>query len=178
MEPLPEELPLAICAVIVLDREGKILSLNRDCEVLTGYHSHQVEGEHLWERLLPAAETQSTRGWLDALSANPSPEHHDHHLLTADGDRKPMRWSPAVVMGGETVVLAGVEVTDQRPIQSALAEREARLDAILETAAEGIVTIDEHGIIESFNPAAERMFGYSAGDLVGQNVKVLSLIHI
>lgn len=45
--------------------------------------------------------------------------------------------------------------------------------AILETAVEGIVTIDERGIVQQLNPAAERMFGYTAAEVVGQNVSVL-----
>ena len=40
-----------------------------------------------------------------------------------------------------------------------LPEREALLRAILETSPDGLITIDEDGIIQSFNPAAERMFG-------------------
>ncbi|MCO6045437.1 PAS domain S-box protein [Aeoliella sp. ICT_H6.2] len=52
-------------------------------------------------------------------------------------------------------------------------EGEARLKAILETAVEGIITIDERGRCESINPAAERMFGYSAHEVVGQNISML-----
>lgn len=59
------------------------------------------------------------------------------------------------------------------PAGSALRDTGERLRAILETAVEGIITIDERGIIESFNRAAERMFGYSAPEVVGQNVSVL-----
>jgi two-component system, LuxR family, sensor kinase FixL len=47
------------------------------------------------------------------------------------------------------------------------------LQAILQSAVEGIITISEHGVIESLNPAAERLFGYSESELIGSNVRVL-----
>jgi two-component system, LuxR family, sensor kinase FixL len=54
-----------------------------------------------------------------------------------------------------------------------LEDREARLNAILETAVDGIITIDERGIIESVNAATERIFGYTGDELVGNNVTLL-----
>ncbi|MGK5094334.1 PAS domain S-box protein [Deltaproteobacteria bacterium TL4] len=50
---------------------------------------------------------------------------------------------------------------------------EAKMQAILNMAADGIINIDEHGIIELFNPAAERLFGYSSAEMLGENVKIL-----
>ncbi len=52
-------------------------------------------------------------------------------------------------------------------------DREERLRAILETAVEGIITIDERGTIESFNPASEKIFGYEAAEVIGRNVNML-----
>jgi len=56
----------------------------------------------------------------------------------------------------------------------ALADRENRMRSILDTAADGIITIDEHGSIETFNPAAEAMFGYRREEVVGQNISILA----
>ena len=56
---------------------------------------------------------------------------------------------------------------------AAAQEREKRLRSITRTAPDAIVIIDETGIIDMVNPAAERLFGYSSAELVGRNVKVL-----
>lgn len=51
--------------------------------------------------------------------------------------------------------------------------REATLQAILETVADGIVTIDSAGTVRSFNRAAETLFGYATHEVLGQNVSLL-----
>ena len=57
--------------------------------------------------------------------------------------------------------------------EAVLRDSEARTQAILHTAVDGIITIDDRGIVESFNPAAERLFGYTADEVVGQNISML-----
>ncbi len=52
-------------------------------------------------------------------------------------------------------------------------EREERLRSITQTAPDAIVVIDEAGIIDTVNPAAERLFGYAGDELVGENVRIL-----
>ena len=62
------------------------------------------------------------------------------------------------------------EVTRRQQIEAQFAFSEAHAQAVLNTAVEGIITIDEHGIVQSFNLAAERIFGYSAEEIIGRNV--------
>ncbi len=62
------------------------------------------------------------------------------------------------------------ELVDQR---EALATREARLSTIMANVIEGLITVDSNGKIISFNLAAERIFGYNASEVVGQDIQLL-----
>lgn len=64
-------------------------------------------------------------------------------------------------------------MSHEQPAPSDLPNSAERLRAILDTAIEAIITIDERGRIESVNPATERLFGFSAAEMVGQNVSML-----
>jgi PAS domain S-box-containing protein len=52
-------------------------------------------------------------------------------------------------------------------------ENASRLKAIIDTAIDGIITIDQRGIVESLNPAAAKIFGYKPEEVIGENIKIL-----
>jgi two-component system, LuxR family, sensor kinase FixL len=64
-------------------------------------------------------------------------------------------------------------MADQVPGNRKVEESTANLRVILDTVVDAIITIDERGIVQMVNPAAERMFGYTAGEMVGRNVSML-----
>ena len=65
------------------------------------------------------------------------------------------------------------DLDEVRRAQLALMEREAELSAVLDTAVDGIITIDGRGIVQSVNAAVENIFGYKAEELIGRNVSTL-----
>jgi PAS domain S-box-containing protein len=98
-------------------------------------------------------------------------------LERPDGTRRfvlahanPLRNSAGQLVGAVNVL---VDITERRGMQEALQASEARIQAVVATAADAILTIDERGILESANPATEKLFGYRADELIGQNVTML-----
>lgn len=71
------------------------------------------------------------------------------------------------------IMLAHRKDIERRQDLISLVESQARLTAVLDSAVDGIVTIDMHGRVDSINPAAQRMFGYRADEILGKNVKCL-----
>ncbi len=70
-----------------------------------------------------------------------------------------------------TIFVAGVNgLLRYRQLFFQIQGNEARLRAILETAVDGVVTIDDQGIIEGMNAAAERLYGWDKRDLIGHNI--------
>ena len=65
------------------------------------------------------------------------------------------------------------EAEERQRSEQALRDSEARIHTVLRTAVDAILTIDERGTVTSLNPAAERMFGFRADEIIGRNVKLL-----
>ncbi|ETR64899.1 MAG: hypothetical protein OMM_15155, partial [Candidatus Magnetoglobus multicellularis str. Araruama] len=65
------------------------------------------------------------------------------------------------------------EIQERKDAAERLEFSETRLRSILENMLDGIITINEQGIVNTFNPAAERIFGYNKTEIIGKNIKIL-----
>jgi PAS domain S-box-containing protein len=72
-----------------------------------------------------------------------------------------------------TLWLMAALVYMRRRTEMALRQSENKLSAVVDHALDGLIAINEQGIIEHFNPACERIFGYKVNDVIGRNIKIL-----
>ncbi|MHA7816884.1 MAG: hybrid sensor histidine kinase/response regulator [Pseudohaliea sp.] len=101
---------------------------------------------------------------------------YEKEALRKDGSRYPVRLQGVVVEdpSGARVIWSFVEdISAQREFVARLREEAQYTEAILQQMVDGLVTIDGDGLIQSVNPAAERIFAYAAADMIGQNVAML-----
>jgi two-component system sensor kinase FixL len=163
--------------VVVLDPQGRIVRFNQACERTTGYTFDEVQGKCVWELFLIPEETESVKAVFEELRVDQFPNTHENFWITKDGRRRLIAWSNTTLLNlaGSVahVIGTGIDITERRQAEEALLGTDTRTRAILEAAVNGIITIDEKGIIESFNQAAERLFGYPAEEVIGQNVSML-----
>ncbi len=96
-----------------------------------------------------------------------------HHFERVRPDGQVLEIHGKPVPGGGGFVTTYSDVTERRQAEQELRGSEERIRGVLENVADGVITIDEEGKIESFNPAAESMFGYSAKAAIGRPVTIL-----
>jgi PAS domain S-box-containing protein len=65
------------------------------------------------------------------------------------------------------------DVTERKQAEEALRGSQERLRAIVDNLVDGVITIDDTGVVQSFNPGAERIFGYAPDEVCGRNVNML-----
>jgi PAS domain S-box-containing protein len=165
-------------AVIVTDAGGRVTLQNPAAQNLTGWRKEDASGQPLEkvfnianETTGRAVESPVTRVLREGTVIGLA----NHTVLIAnDGTQRPIEDSGAPIrdeIGTITgVVLVFRDVSERRRIEEAVRQSEARKAAILESALDAVITIDHQGKIIEFNPAAERTFGYSAAEVMGQQM--------
>ena len=104
-------------------------------------------------------------------------EHLDTHRLRKDGSRfdvsltvSPIRDAGGVIVGASAVAR---DITATKRAVDALLASEARKTAILDSALDCIISVDHRGRVVEFNPAAERVFGYSRQQALVERVHAI-----
>ncbi|WP_439154205.1 chemotaxis protein CheB [Yoonia sp.] len=164
--------------MLVLDKHFKIVRASRSFHRLFQTTAEQTDGQNLFVLQEGQWDQRELHQLLErVLPDRTTVENYQIQIETAKMGRRTMILNARRLEGesndGDLILLAIEDMTEYLAVQHDLEERQARLRAIVDAAPEAIITIDEHGIIGSFSPAAEVMLGYAAEEMIGQNVKVL-----
>lgn len=172
-------------AVISIDAGGHVTLFNRAAERIFGFSSDEVVG-HKVNMLMPSPYSEEHDGYLEAYRRTGSRKAigriRDVHARRKSGEIFPIELSVSeAVFEDENVYMAIIRDVSERlrqaealgATEAALDESEAKSRAIIDNAVDGIITIDDRSLIDSFNPAASRMFGYTAAEVIGRNVALL-----
>ncbi|HET7775836.1 MAG TPA: PAS domain S-box protein, partial [Azospira sp.] len=159
--------------VVVLDREGRIVRFNAECERLTGFTQAEVAGRHFTDFLIPEEEQAVVAGRFRQLQAGDYPNRYENHWLIRSGGRCRIAWRNTCIVdtGGQVVhvIGCGMDVTDQRQTEAALQLAQKAFDA----SGEAIMVTDAAGRIVSVNNAFASITGHDPESVIGATPRIL-----
>lgn len=169
-------------AVIATDGNAFITLMNPVAEQLTGWKESEAKGHSIAD-VIHIINKDSRKEVVipivDALAHGTIQGLTNHTILIARDKSEhdiadscaPIRDSDGKVIGAVLVIR---DITKEYAVKQILRDNAALIETILNTVVDGIVTIHASGgLIEKANPAAERMFGYTAAELAGKNFSFL-----
>jgi PAS domain S-box-containing protein len=153
-------------AILSKDLDGTIRSWNAGAERLYGFTVEEAIGQPI-TIIVPDELHGETKEILRKVGAGECVEHYETYRHRKDGSLVDVSLTVSPLHGEQGAIVAASviarDVTDRRVA-------EARRSAIVQAALDAIVTMDADGRIVEFNPAAERIFGYTGDRMVGQLV--------
>lgn len=167
-------------AVLTTDSSCRITFVNHVAEALLGWSQQEMLGQPLEavfrivnERTREGVENPAQRSLREGAIVGLA---NHTVLIRKDGSERPIDDSAAPILDQGVIVgcvLVFRDITERRQEEQRRANDEARIRSVVNHVIDGILTIDERGSIETFNPAAEKLFGYRAEEVIGHNVKLL-----
>jgi two-component system CheB/CheR fusion protein len=166
----------SVDAIFSKDLDGIIQTWNRGAERLYGYSPEEIVGRSV-ETIVPKDRIEEWHGIMARLRLGENVERLETERVRKDGQRLSVTLAISLIRdhNGNVVTASTIErdISERKRAEQMLRDREERLHAILDTAADAILTINQNGIIQTANASAERMFGYTAAEMIGQNVKMI-----
>ena len=158
----------ALDGIITLNEKGEVLSINSSALAILNISDKEVMGIKLQELL--------ELSWDDALKEIDTSGSFKKEISNSQAESQLICLLVlSKVKAEDRILYTGVlhDVTHLRALEKQLFESEKRLNSIIENAVDGIITINERGIVDMVNPSAAKMFGYRPEEVVGQNIKML-----
>ena len=159
-------------AIISKDLDGYVTSWNQAAERLFGYTAAEMVGQNI-TRIIPADRLSEEAYVLSNIRAGREVDHFqtvrqrkDGSLLEISLTVSPVRGEDGRIVGASKIAR---DVTEHRRMEREL----MRLAAIVASSEDAIVGKDLTGIISSWNAAAERMFGFTEAEAIGQSITII-----
>lgn len=163
---------LSLDLLCIAGFDGHFKRLNPAFENVLGYTLGELRQRPFLELVHPD-DREPTIAEIANLRRGLKTVHFENRYVCKDGVSKWIAWTAAPLPGDGLIYAAGRDITSLKVSAEELRRSEARTRSIIDHALGGLITSDEHGIIQSVNPAAQRIFGYTAAQLIGKCVSVL-----
>lgn len=159
--------------IMVVDREGRVVRLNRAAEAFTGYALDEAKDEpFFWERFLLPEQREKVHGVFSSTMAGNVVPRYENYWVSRDGSKRLFDWSNSILRdaGGdaEYLITVGIDITDKKKAESEIRRYVELVDKYVITSM-----TDREGIIQTASEAFCRISGYPREELIGRSHNIV-----
>ena len=159
-------------AIIATDPQGCIYFWNPAAERLFGYTLAEAIGASM-DLLVPAELRSTATETRRKALAGDRIEHHATTRRSKDGRSVDVSMTVSAVRNGANETLGLSYILRDVRAQKAMERTAMHLASVVQSSDDAIASKDLDGIVQSWNPAAERLFGYSSDEIIGQSIRLI-----
>jgi PAS domain S-box-containing protein len=159
-------------AIVSKDLSGTITSWNAAAQRMLGYTAEEAVG-HPIDMIVPPEKLDEEAQVIARLRAGDRIDHYETVRINKAGERRNVSLTISPVKDSQGRIIGSSKIVHDSAARTQAEQAQSRLAAIVESSDDVIVSKDLNGIINSWNPAAERTFGYSAHEAIGQPITII-----
>ena len=163
--------------IIEWDNDLRVIDWNPAAEMIFGFNKAEVLGLKAKDFMQPDAARNSVEQICQDLLAEEGSEHEISQNLTKDKQLITCEWFNTVIFDDSRKVIGVsslvMDITLHAESLEIVKQHKRELNQLIDSMVEAVITIDETGVILSFNLSAEKIFGYDADDAIGKSIKLL-----
>jgi len=172
-------LDIANVILLVIDKTGNILLINKKGQEILGYTENELLGKNWFDQCIPTSirDTVQEKFYYCIYNNEKFPEFYENEIITKRGEIRSIAWKNASLNSKYdkrfAMISSGTDKTELKNSLELLGHKQQSLNTFFESDLIGIIYLSAQGVILSINPFVCGLTGYTRDELINKNFNIL-----
>jgi len=162
-------------AMCTIEEDTTISLVNKEFETLSGYSKEEIEGKISWTQFVHEDDVERMKKYHYDRRKNraKAPKNYEFKFINREGDMKHTYMSIDVIPGTKKSIASIMDITGRKKAEEALKKSEEQYRTLFEEAGDVIISLDTRRKINTWNPMAEKVYGYKKEEVIEKNIEII-----
>jgi|GEM_PF-719831 len=162
-------------AICTLEEDTTISLVNKEFETLSGYSKEDIEGKMSWTQLIHKEDLERMKKYHyeRRRDREKPPRCYEFKFIDKTENVKNTYLTIDMIPGTKKSIASIIDITERKKAEEALKKSEEQYRTLFEEAGDVIVSLDTNYKIATWNPMAEKVYGYKKEEVIGKNIEII-----
>jgi PAS domain S-box-containing protein len=162
-------------AMCTIEEDTIISFANKEFETLSGYSKEDIEGKMSWTQLIHKEDLERMKKYHyeRRRDRKKPPRCYEFKFVDKTGNVKNTYLTIDMIPGTKKSIASIIDITERKKAEEALKKSEEQYRTLFEEAGDVIISLDTNYKITTWNPMAEKVYGYKKEEVIGKNIEII-----